>query len=78
MTKIICLIFINLVTPNVGAKRELLFNEPATGVNFIKYICIISIPARSCAWVVLLAKLNFDGKDLLLIIRVGFLYVSPF
>ncbi len=29
VTKIICLIFTNLVTPKVGAKHELLFNEPA-------------------------------------------------
>jgi hypothetical protein len=30
MAKIISLIFINLVTPKVRAKHELLFNEPAT------------------------------------------------
>jgi hypothetical protein len=30
VTKIISLIFIDSVTPKVGAKHELLFNEPAT------------------------------------------------
>ncbi len=33
MTKIITLIFINLVAPKLGAKHELLFNEAATGAK---------------------------------------------
>jgi len=33
VTKIIYLIFINLVTPKVGAKHELLFNKQATGLG---------------------------------------------
>jgi hypothetical protein len=32
VTKIIPLIITNFVTPKVGAKHELLFNEPASGV----------------------------------------------
>jgi hypothetical protein len=32
VTKIISLICINLVTPKVGAKNELLFNAQATGL----------------------------------------------
>ncbi len=35
MTKIISLIFINLVTLIVGAKHELLFNEPATEAGLL-------------------------------------------
>jgi hypothetical protein len=35
VTKIISLIFINLVTPKVGAKHELLFNKPATEAGLL-------------------------------------------
>ncbi len=35
MTKIIFLIFINLVTLIIGAKHELLFNEPATEAGLL-------------------------------------------
>jgi hypothetical protein len=32
VTKIISLAFLNLVTPKAGAKHELLFNKPETGL----------------------------------------------
>jgi hypothetical protein len=37
VAKILSRVFINLVTPKVGAKHELLFNEPATGHMFTRF-----------------------------------------
>ncbi len=46
VTKIITLAIVNLVTPKVGAKHELLFNKPASGeVRSLSVVrsCMISI-----------------------------------
>ncbi len=42
----IALIFINLVTPNIGAKHELLFNELATEAGLLNKRIMLSSSFR--------------------------------